>query len=216
MDQVVETCKTIFGWNEGIGLVGLVISGFLAFIAKRGLDTWKKQSQWKGRNDLAISVLRKCYQIETAFKLARNPWMDGAEIDESDEVNQTIPDENIRFIFAIYTHRVKELNAAYVGIEELCLESKVYFDKENVAGHLSKLISMGNRLKWDISNYLHEVRYGITPEYEYPTDEKKVNKLAEKRVKTLKPIIEFDEDDELAETIKILIMTVRDSIKDYI
>lgn len=212
-----------FGWTDLIGIFGLLISLWIAYTAYSGLSSWKKQTSWKARNEIAVRILTKCYQIEEAFKLVRKEEIKPEEIKSAmytigeSDIDIDHPDYNFESVKAVFRQRGKVMNKAFDDINEVVISAKVYWPDLSVSSKLSELIQLANSLHEDVDLYVTNLKYDQYPVYDPndPADREKVKKDVVRRMKLQKSVFQTSDEDEFRTKIKLITDQLNKVLAEY-
>lgn len=138
--QIISNTKDIASILSGAAAVAAFIA---AFVAWKGLKSWRDQLTGRTEYELARRILRAVYQLRDAIQAVCNPAIFPSEFlqarDESGiQPDDSIPGTNAEDIQAVYNQRWKLITAAISDLGVESLEAEVLWGQE-VVQHLKPL-----------------------------------------------------------------------------
>lgn len=125
-------------WVESISVI--IASGFAIW----GILTWRKETRWKRKYELAEEVLANIYEAQRDIREIRMPvrlvWFDESELKADNETKIRTEAHN-------YNERIAQNRAAYDRLESLKFRFMIAFGKE-YEKHIIELRKIYNRLYW--------------------------------------------------------------------
>lgn len=146
------TCDKII---ESICNIVIAVSAAAAAIgAWRGINSWKKESRWKIRQEIVHKLLIDIYKLRDATEIFRNKRIYPKEIPVNCDANESI----FQFTKYIYDNRLKHVDDAIPSLKANLIEAEVRLDRK-IVDEIIKLFNLISRLKRSIDSYLERALY---------------------------------------------------------
>ncbi len=142
-------------WLETLKDSILTISvAFGAFVAFRGLQTWRKQLKGNAEYEQARRLLRSVYAYRNAIEVVRNPFTPSSEYGPGRPQN---PEENRNAIVKVYENRWKSITGASTELEVELIGAEVLWGSE-VANLVKQLYHFRGLLYAAINAHLRDLK----------------------------------------------------------
>lgn len=180
-----------------------------AIIAIIGLSSWKKQFKDKINYDLALKIMKAAYEIESAFRHVRNPFMSTAELESalSKADYDLLKRPSLQFAQMqtryAYNIRMNKLKEALASFKDEILEARIIWN-DDVLTYLTNFQKIGGELHATIIGYLDFYR-----------DEEKMSAW-EKYSGIIYGVYDGSMRDEFAEKYENVISDLRDYLQPHL
>ncbi|MEW8390623.1 MAG: hypothetical protein AB2651_02515 [Candidatus Thiodiazotropha sp.] len=122
VDEIVSTLKDLC-------IAGAAVT--TAFVAWKGVESWKRELQGKADFEVARNLIKATYQVRNSIQICRSPWLELFEFPEGyqhNKIERTSEDEGYAKLF-IYNNRLKHVDDCIIEFDTTVLEAEALWGR---------------------------------------------------------------------------------------